>query len=165
MKNILTILFLLFTIFSCNNKRERVPVNSDFENWLKKNRIDSLDLSKIKGKEAFELWAYFDPINEIDSSLVWYPNKDNSYFMISNYDNIAKSRVRDSNLIDVDFHQRDSDIKKQGISLVDSLKSMEMDVFWINNKTIFLAFIEKDHGTKTLMKLKIGVDSLWTNIN
>ncbi|GGZ76238.1 hypothetical protein [Algibacter mikhailovii] len=165
MKNILITLFLLTSIFSCDNRKERVSINSGFAEWLKKNKIDSLDLSKIKGKEAFELWAYFDPINKTDSSLVWYPNKDSSYFMISNYDNISKLRLEDSNLIDIDFHQRNSDIKKQGISLVDSLKSMEMDIFWINNKTVFLAFIEKNHGTKTLMKLKIGVDSLWTNLN
>ena len=165
MKNTLITFLILISLYSCSNKKETVNVNSDFQEWLKKNKIDSLDLSKVKGKEAFELWAYSDPMNKIDSSLVWYPNQDSSYFVISNYDNIANTRIGDSNLIDVDFHQRNSSLRKQGIAIIDSLKSMEMDIYWIDKKTIFLSFIEKDHGDKTLMKLKIGVDSLWTNIN
>ncbi len=85
--------------------------------------------------------------------------------MISNFDNKSGIRIGDSNLIDIDFHERNSKIKKQGISIIDSLSSMSMDVFWIDKETVFLSFKEKEHGKKILMKLKMGIDSLWTNIN
>jgi len=165
MNKLLFIIFSTIFFYSWNNSREQVRTNTNFENWQKKNKIDSLKLSKVYGKSAFELWAYFDPINKTDSILIWYPNQDSSYFLISNFDNKSGIRIGDSNLIDIDFHERNSKIKKQGISIIDSLSSMSMDVFWIDKETVFLSFKEKEHGKKILMKLKMGIDSLWTNIN
>lgn len=172
--NILTlVVFLTSCNYSINKDDENIDEdnNSDmayssdylFDEWLNNFNIKRGNIIDSSGKRAFELWAYFDHLAKDDSLLIWYPSKDSSYWLITNYDKINNTRIeKDYPHIDLRF----LDVKHRkvylGLLLLDSLQQRNIEHYWYDSNT-FYYFEESDKNKyRKLTKLRMEVDSIWT---
>lgn len=178
MRQILYISTILFLLNSCkiedrdkgieNNTssivNEAVDFDSDLNEWLTNQGLERKMIVDTTRRRAFELWAYSDKLNESDSSFYWYPSKDSSFYLITNFNRETKNRISTefSNNIYLRFLKADNQEVYIGISLLDSLKERSIDFYWYDSTSFFFLENEDANGEKKLTKLKMGIDSIWT---
>jgi len=171
---IISILIIVFISTSCtrivendkkSNIKELAPSNIDeqFSFWLESHNLNSAELIKIKAERAAELWSLSDLLTKDDSLLFWYPSKDSSYYLITNYSK-KTNKLYSNNNKNINLRFLDKSNKKVfvGIMLLDSLKERRIDYYWYDSKTFY--YLEKSNttGKFILTKIKMGVDSIWT---
>jgi hypothetical protein len=178
MNQILYILTILFLLNSCkseqvekvtkNNKSltpiEAIDFDRDFNEWLTNQELERRMIVDTIGRGAFELWAYRDKLNESDSAFYWYPSKDSSYYLITNFNRETKNRISSDHFNNIDLrflrvHNQDVYI---GLMIFDSLKQRSIDYYWYDSTTFFFNEKEEAKGGIVLTKLKMGIDSIWT---
>lgn len=143
---------------------EVIDFDSEFNEWLNNQDLDRKMIVDSIRDRAFELWAYRDKLTESDSAFYWYLSKDSSYYLITNFNRETKNRISSeySNDIELRFLKKNDQEVFIGIALLDSLEQRSIDFYWYDSTTFY--FIENDKGTesRTLTKLKMGIDSIWT---
>ncbi|MHB9140990.1 MAG: hypothetical protein ACYC25_03850 [Paludibacter sp.] len=170
------ILAILFISTSCTknvdhsnkNNSDEIDTNNldeQFSTWLNGNNLNKTDCISSKAYEAFELWSQSDSdlLTKDDSLLLWYPSKDSSYYLITNYNkNTNKLLSNSNNSIELKFLDTQNKKLYVGIMLLDSLKERRIDYYWYDPNTFY--FLEKSNSTGKyiLTKIKMGVDSIWT---
>ena len=167
------IFFLIFTIVisSCNNGTSKVKKNitqssvsdsiksnSKLKSWLNKNNI--YEIAQTSKNKAFELWAYSDKLKVKDSTHLWYPSTDSSYYLITNFNKSIGKRIDSINSIDLRFLDTKTNLVYIGIGIQDSLKNQKIDFTWTNKNTFY--FLTEYNKRKNITKVKVGVDSLWS---
>ena len=178
MRQILFISTILFFLSSCKNEPNKkvteitedstavevIDHDSEFNEWLSNQDLDRKMIIDSTSDRAFELWAYRDQLTESDSAFYWYPSKDSSYYLISNFNRETKNRISSefSNNIDLRFLKMDNQEVYIGISLLDSLKQRSIDFFWYDSTTFFFIENYNEIDERTLTKLQMGIDSIWT---
>ncbi len=134
--------------------------DEQFALWLKENNINDSDCIKIKSEEAFELWAYSYPLTKEDSLLFWYPSKDSSYYLITNYNNSTHKRIKNNN-IELGFLDVATNEKYIGVLHIDSLETWIIDYYWYDSNSFYYLLKSKYSENTTLIKMEMGVDSIW----
>ncbi len=178
MRQILYISTILFLLISCKNEpKEKVTENnenstvieivdfdSDFNEWLTNQGLERKMFVDTIGERSFELWAYRDKLEDSDSAFYWYPSKDSSYYLITNFNRETKNRISSecSNDIYLRFFKRESQEVFIGIMLLDSLKTRSIDFYWYDSTSFFFIENESENGDEILTKLEMGIDSIWT---
>jgi len=153
MRQILYILTILFLLNSCKSEPvEKVTKNNG------RMIVDTI------GRRAFELWAYRDKLSESDSAFYWYPSKDSSYYLITNFNRETKNKISSEHFNDIDlrFLRVDNQDVYIGLMLLDSLKQRSIDYYWYDSTTFFFNEKKEAKGEIVLTKLKMGIDSIWT---
>ena len=178
MRQRLYILTILLILNSCNgepkeilpkinessNPVEVVDFDSDFNEWLSKQGLERRMIADTTKESAFELWAYRNKLTESDSELYWYPSKDSSYYLITNFDRETNKRLTThySYGIGLGFLKKESQEIFIGIMLLDSLENRSIDFYWYDSTSFFYIENEPENGDEILTKLKMGIDSIWT---
>ncbi|WP_421805645.1 hypothetical protein [Flagellimonas sp.] len=178
MRQILYISTILFLLNSCNNEPkekvtelnesstpiETVDFDSDFNDWLTNQGLERKMIVDTTKERAFELWAYRDKLAESDSALYWYPSKDSSYYLITNFNRETNKRTTTeySNDIELRFLKIESQEIFIGIMLLDSLKKRSIDFYWYDSTSFFFSENQSGDEEKILTKLEMGIDSIWT---
>ena len=176
MRQTFYILTILFLLISCKNESQKkvnendenstivevVEYNNNFNKWLINQDLERKMIVDTTRRKVFELWAYSDKLIESDSALYWYPSKDSSFYLITNFNRETKNRISTeySDNIDLRFLRTSNQKVYRGISLLDSFKKRSIDFYWYDSTSLF--FIEKEKAKNNLTKLKVGIDSVWT---
>ncbi|MBO0328921.1 hypothetical protein [[Muricauda] lutisoli] len=134
----------------------------NFDQWLSKYNLNTSKFTDTVVNRYFELWAYGDPIKKSDSLLFWYPSKDSTYYLISNYNFDDQTRVDDDwTDIRLRFKARGSDEIKIGMLMLDSLSERKLDIHWRDQSSIYI-LEELDNGKNfEMMLLSMKSDSIW----
>jgi len=179
MRQILFILSILVILLSCKNDiqknssiyknnsahTEDIDFDADFKKWLNKLDIDPDNIIDTTRKRAFELWSYKFELTKSDSALYWYPSKDSSYYLITNFNNSTKARItkEHSKDINLQFLNRNNDEVYIGMSLLDSVEEQSIDFYWYDSNTFFFVANPNENKERMLIKLKMEIDSIWTH--
>ena len=137
--------------------------DSLFANWLKSN---NLTVSYFKDSLAiwqFELWAYRENLNKIDSLSFWHPSKDSSYYLLTNFD--FKTGKKINNKVDyvrLQFLDVKSRIVYDGLLYMNTKIATPISFYWYDNKTIYILDKLKAKQSFILTRLSPSVDSIWT---
>ena len=178
MRQIIYILTILVFLISCKNDfkksssenenksapTEIIDFDADFNKWLDELDLDHDNIIDTTKERAFELWAYKDKLTKSDSTFHWYPSKDSSYYLITNFNRKTKNRIstEHSNDIDLRFLDRNNEEVYIGLMLLDSLEQRNIDFYWYDSTTFFFIENPDGNGERTLTKLKMDIDSIWT---
>ena len=169
MRQFLLIVIILF-LGACSQKRtkaqdSRKPALSEgqmFAKWLAKHELEEADFVDTLAYDAFEIWAYGDVIDKSDSLLYWYPSKDSSYYLVSNYNTRDGTRLNEDILgIEIKFHKSGSNDIRIGLLLPDSLSERKVDFHWRDKASIYI-LEELYQGINYEMRLlDMKHDSVW----
>ena len=178
MRQLIYILPILIFLISCKNDFkenslengndsepiEVIDFDSDFNRWLNKLDLENDDIIDTSEERTFELWAYRDRLTTSDSAFYWYPSKDSSFYLITNFNRETKKRISTeySNDIDLRFLNRNSKSVYIGLTLLDSLAQRSIDFYWYDSTTFFFIENLNNNNKRNLIKLKMGIDSIWT---
>lgn len=178
MRQVLYILTILVFLISCKNdfkknssdnennliSTEVIDFDANFNKWLDDLDLDHENIIDTTIERAFELWSYKDKLTRPDSIFHWYPSKDSSYYLITNFNRKTKNRISTeySNNIDLRFLDRSNEEVYIGLMLLDSIEQRSIDFYWYDSTTFFFTENPGENGDRTLTKLKMGVDSIWT---
>ncbi len=178
MKHLIYIFSFAIILISCNNDfkengsgnntkpgpTEYNSFDTEFVKWLNESGFENDDIVDTTIEKAFELWGYSGNLNSSDSAYYWYPSRDSSFYLITNYNFKTKKRssIEHSNGIELKFLKRSTNEVFNGLMLMDSLAQRSVDVYWYDSSTFY--FLERiDKGDEAyLTKLKMGVDTIWT---
>jgi hypothetical protein len=140
-------------------RTEVTDFDGGFSEWLTSKGIERKIIVDTMGERAFELWAYRNDLEASDSAYYWYPSKDSSYYLITNYNQENKKRIITDYSKDIQLRFLKTETKEVfiGLLLLDSLEMRNIDFYWYNSTSFF--FLE---GKGSLTELKMGVDSIWT---
>ena len=143
---------------------EAIDFDRDFNEWLTNQELERRMIVDTIGRRAFELWAYRDKLSESDSAFYWYPSKDSSYYLITNFNRETKNKISSEHFNDIDlrFLRVDNQDVYIGLMLLDSLKQRSIDYYWYDSTTFFFNEKKEAKGEIVLTKLKMGIDSIWT---
>ena len=108
MRQLIYILTILILLISCKNdvkksssenknipaSTEVIDYDTDFNKWKGELEIGNAKIIDTTKEIAFELWAYRDELTKSDSSFYWYPSKDSSYYLITNFNRETNKRNR-----------------------------------------------------------------------
>ncbi|MCC5915748.1 MAG: hypothetical protein JJU02_00320 [Cryomorphaceae bacterium] len=143
---------------------EVIDFDRDFNEWLTNVELKKRMIVDTTGERAFELWAYSDKLTKSDSAFYWHPSKDSSYFLITNFNRETKNRIRSeyTDGIVLRFLKADNQEIYIGMMLLDSMKQRSIDFYWYDSTTFFFIVKEEAKKERTLTKLKMGIDSIWT---
>ena len=154
----------LFENENISESTEIIDYDIDFKKWQDELELGNAKIIDTTKEMVFELWAYKDKLTKSDSSFYWYPSKDSSYYLITNFNHETKKRINTkySNDICLRFLKRSNNEVYIGLLLLDSLKQRSIDFYWYDSNTFF--FIENfdKNGGTNLIKLKMETDSIWT---
>lgn len=178
MRQLIYILSILIFLISCKNDFKKnssenensseptdvIDFDTDFNRWLNELELDNDNIIDTTKEKAFELWAYRDKLTNSDSTFYWYPSKDSSFYLITNFNRETKKGISTeySNDIDLRFLKRSNDEVYIGLMLLDSLAQRNIDFYWYDSNTFFVIENLDKNSETNLIKLKIGIDSIWT---
>ena len=168
---------VLVLLFSCNNSSKRndqyldkskdaesiISYDDQFKEWLTNFNPNVPNIVDSTSERAFELWSYDNNLTKNDSMSLWFPSKDSSYFLITNYVKKTNGRLT-KGYSDIELKFLDIKNKKVylGIILLDSLKEREIDYYWYDSNTFYFSEKLIENDGIILTKLKMQVDSIWT---
>lgn len=147
-----------------SRRTEVIDFDIEFSEWLTSHGIERKMIVDTTSERAFELWAYRNDLEVSDSAYYWYPSKDSSYYLITNYNRANKKRITSDYSKDIQFRFLKTETKEVfiGLSLLDSLELRNIDFYWYNSTSLFfLEEKENGKGIESLTNVKMGVDSVW----
>jgi len=171
------IIFLIITATSCSRqKNESNSARNDnirkYENhvdglilWLKQNGFQENGTFDTTTVSSNEMWSYQRVPNADDSIFEWIPNKDSSYFLITNYTKTPISARADKNkIITFDIYDVNKKMLFPFMVINDSMSLLiQISHHWQDTNTLYLLTKEKENDSILLQMIKIKVrsDTSW----
>ncbi len=176
MRKLITIVILTSILSACDqnrNENENLDYKPDniaqkdpemlFRKWLSDHKLSLSSFIDTSAQKAVELWSYFDTLERKDSLYFWYPSKDSSYFLLTNYNALSGELFHgDSKDLILRFIDNKSKKVYQGLALENFADNWEIDYKWYNENTFYLLEKHKQSGEYEVLRLKMGIDSIWT---
>jgi len=161
MKKAIYILTILVLLTSCKSETQKKLLNnnessirtkvidfeSEFNQWFTSQGLKRKMISDTTSVKTLELWAYRNDLEASDSKYYWYPSKDSSYYLITNYDRANKKRISTKYSMNLQLRFLKTETKEVyiGPSLLDILEKRKFDFHWYDSTTLFF-YEENEKG-------------------
>jgi hypothetical protein len=130
------------------------------DSWLEPYNLSVDEFTDVSATYSPGLWSNSTPLTELDSSYIWFPSGDSSFYMLTNLDRNSGTLVVNNYAIEYRFLDASAEEVFAGIIERPGL-FVPMDHCWCGTKSVCILRRVGNEEDYEIFRLTVGADSVW----